>query len=45
MNYYDEIKNDIIEVLEDEHSREHEYLKENKVLWKVLGVYLNKLKK
>lgn len=34
MNYYDEIKNDIIEVLEDEHSREHEYLKENKDLLK-----------
>lgn len=32
MNYYDEIKNDIIEALEDEHSREYEYLKENKDL-------------
>lgn len=32
MNYYDELKNDIIEALEDEHSREYEYLKENKDL-------------
>lgn len=34
LDYYDELKNDIIEVLEDEHSREHEYLKKNKDLSK-----------
>ena len=30
LNYYDELKNDIMEVLEDEYSQENIFLKENK---------------
>ena len=30
LNYYDELKNDIMEVLEDEYSKENIFLKENK---------------
>jgi hypothetical protein len=32
LNYYDEVKNDIMEVLEDKRSREYMFLKENKDL-------------